>query len=120
MYIFCDLQPDPDKFQHAFINSSEYCQLLTRCFAVAKKNIRVPRNLGSRPSHSFGSTSSIARTAAPVATDPQLTLEDELARVLSHLHSQHGMHANTLTLFSSYCERNRLASLAFLKLVGQL
>ncbi|KAF5765362.1 hypothetical protein HanXRQr2_Chr15g0702901 [Helianthus annuus] len=112
------LKANPAKFQHTHIGSSEYGQLLIRCFGIEKKNIRVPRNLGSRQSRSFDSTSSVARTAAAVATDPKITLEDELARVLSHLHSQHGLDANRLTLFSSFCERKQLVSRVFLNLEG--
>uniref|UniRef100_A0A251TJS5 Uncharacterized protein n=2 Tax=Helianthus annuus TaxID=4232 RepID=A0A251TJS5_HELAN len=116
--VFKSYRANPAKFQHTHIGSSEYGQLLIRCFGIEKKNIRVPRNLGSRQSRSFDSTSSVARTAAAVATDPKITLEDELARVLSHLHSQHGLDANRLTLFSSFCERKQLVSRVFLNLEG--
>ncbi|MFS8018739.1 hypothetical protein Hanom_Chr15g01395561 [Helianthus anomalus] len=95
--VFKSYRANPAKFQHTDIGSSEYGQLLIRCFGIEKKNIRVPRNLGSRRSRSFDSTSSVARTAAVVATDPKITL---------------------LTLFSSFCERKQLVSRVFLNLEG--
>ncbi|KAM0051060.1 hypothetical protein Hdeb2414_s0007g00230971 [Helianthus debilis subsp. tardiflorus] len=53
-------------FHHVHVENLAYSDLLKRCFAVEKKTIRVPRNLGSTRSSSCTSTSSTARTVATI------------------------------------------------------
>ncbi|GKB09627.1 hypothetical protein Tco_0837939 [Tanacetum coccineum] len=104
------------------MDNALYADLLKRCFAREKKQIKVPRNLAYKQSTGCSSSSySVARTRAVVqAPGPNETLQEDLASALAHLHNQHPLRlpASKLVRFSSSMQLNPVASRVFLCIDG--
>ena len=121
MYVFCDLQSQPQNYRHPSMPAELFRNLLSKCFHVPKKPVRILRLQPQRPRQCFsgnrrsssGGSGNCSYSVAGVSTSVHNEIlspisthmggyHQEIVHTLNNLHTHHELSTSRLIALSRF------------------